>query len=478
MRQSFLLNIVLLIGINLLIKPLYLFGIEIPLQNIVGHESYGIYFVFLNLTYLCQLLADLGVQNYNQVQLSDDRERISGLLSGGLHIKAYLSCLFVLVTLSIGYVLGYMWLDGTLFFIVVFNMVLISLFQFFRAHVSGLGLYLQDSLLSALDKLLLIAVMVYFIYFYDQPIDMHDFAWAQLATLTLSIGIGVLVLHRRWIFHRPRMIDIVQHIKRAIPFGWIIALMFLYTRLDAIMIEALMTDGAYQSGLYASAYRLYDMAVMFLYLFAGLLLPMFARSRGDQKSVSTLYHGSLSLNVLLAVFVVVIAIKYADEIMYLLYDETTDYAILTFQLLFLALIFKGSTFITTSYLTANERIRSMSILFAMTILINIGLNYWWINVYGIEGAALATALTHVFVAIGCIVLCHHGDGVRWSWRPYIDALLTCLGGLGLYFVLPGSLLSTSGLVFILSIALGWIGIYYLIHKQMIYQLSRNLFRPN
>jgi hypothetical protein len=39
----------------------------------------------------------------------------------------------------------------------------------------------------------------------------------------------------------------------------------------------MLPDGKIQSSIYASAYRLLDAANMIAYLFAGLLLPLFAR---------------------------------------------------------------------------------------------------------------------------------------------------------------------------------------------------------
>jgi len=58
MKRAFASNLVLLLGINFLIKPLYIFGIDREVQNAVGPEQYGLFFALLNLTYLFQIVND------------------------------------------------------------------------------------------------------------------------------------------------------------------------------------------------------------------------------------------------------------------------------------------------------------------------------------------------------------------------------------------------------------------------------------
>jgi hypothetical protein len=65
MKKEFLFNLILLVGINLLIKPFYAFGIDLQVQNRVGLSEYGLYFALFNFSFLFQILTDLGIQQYN-----------------------------------------------------------------------------------------------------------------------------------------------------------------------------------------------------------------------------------------------------------------------------------------------------------------------------------------------------------------------------------------------------------------------------
>ena len=53
--------------------------------------------------------------------------------------------------------------------------------------------------------------------------------------------------------------------------------MSFYYRLDSVMVGELYSNGKAEVGIYAQAYRIMEAFNMFGYMFAGLLLPIFAR---------------------------------------------------------------------------------------------------------------------------------------------------------------------------------------------------------
>src|SRR5690606_15833756 len=50
----------LLLVLNLLIKPAWIFGIDLQVQNIIGTKEYGNYFAILNLSIVFSFLTDWG----------------------------------------------------------------------------------------------------------------------------------------------------------------------------------------------------------------------------------------------------------------------------------------------------------------------------------------------------------------------------------------------------------------------------------
>ena len=155
MQREFSLNIILLISINLLIKPFFIFGIDRTVQNVVGTESYGVYFKLLSFTYLLQIINDFGIQNFNSREISMHRQMIGKYFPNILILKTILAITFLTAVFVFGTASGYAEYWNLLLFL-AFNQILVSLVFYLRSNIAGLGHYRTDSLLSALDKLLMI----------------------------------------------------------------------------------------------------------------------------------------------------------------------------------------------------------------------------------------------------------------------------------------------------------------------------------
>jgi O-antigen/teichoic acid export membrane protein len=65
MQKKFLTNLALLLFLNVLVKPFYIFGIDRTVQNTVGLEDFGFYFTIFNFAFLFNILLDAGITNFN-----------------------------------------------------------------------------------------------------------------------------------------------------------------------------------------------------------------------------------------------------------------------------------------------------------------------------------------------------------------------------------------------------------------------------
>ena len=89
-------------------------------------------------------------------------------------------------------------------------------------------------------------------------------------------------------------------LKKSFPFAVLVLLMTFYNRIDTVMLERMLPDGAQECGIYASAYRILDATNMVAFLFAGLLLPMFAKMLKLEQPVEEMVKLATSLLLLLA----------------------------------------------------------------------------------------------------------------------------------------------------------------------------------
>lgn len=415
MARQFLANLSFIIVLNLLIKPLYIFGIEVSVQNTVGTSMYGIYFALLNGAYLFQIINDFGIQIYTSRMVAQDNTAARSLFPSLLVLKGVLAILFVGAIAVYAYAMGYTDWFGLLMPI-AFNLILLSFLLYLRANVAAFGLYRLDSILSVLDKLLMILVCGYLLFLSDIPFTIYHFVYAQMATLALTLVVALLVLAARQALsiRLPAFRQIRQLLFRAGPYAVAVFLMSLYTRIDGVMVEQLATDGRYAAGVYAAGYRLLEAANMIAYLFAVLLLPMFSGILGDRTRLIDLLALAFRFMWTLTISVSVMTFFFREDLIHLFYTEATGTWAPILGILILSFNAVGLMYVFGTYLTALGVIRRLNKLYVICVVVNILLNWILIPRYSALGAAVATLFTQAVVAISLMWM------VRLQLRPLVD----------------------------------------------------------
>lgn len=444
MNREFLSNLVFLVVVNLLIKPFYLFGIERTVQNTVEQADYGHYFALFNLAYLLQIVNDLGIHYFNNQRIAKRRELLQKYFPNMLLIKAALGLLFLIAVAITAKVLGYPAASLALLLVIAVNQILNSLVLFLRSNLSGLGWYRQDSLMSISDKLFMIFVLGILLWTPGiRPyFKIEWFAYAQ----TLSLGLTALAcwyllkgripqLHFRW---QPKLLIIT--LRYSYPYALAVFLMTAYTRLDGVMIERMLPDGAHQAAIYASAYRLLDASNMIGFLFAGLLLPMFARLLKDIQALRELTLFSFQLIWTFSLSLAIASWFYQAEVMTLLYERGNAYSGQVLGYLMLTFTAMCGGYVFGTLIAAEGRMRYMNYIYAASLVLNASLNLWLIPRYKAQGAAIATLITQYLVFIGQILLSRRQLGLHlplnWMLRIFAFTLLSCFLAWTIFQVLP------------------------------------------
>jgi len=421
MKKEFSANVILLVGINLLVKPLYIFGIDRTVQNVVGPDVYGLYFALFNFTYLFYIINDFGLQNYSNRFVSQNRDQIGGQLPNILGIKFFLFIGYYLVLFFAGWWLAYFPEHWELLLLMGFNQALVALMFYLRANLSGLGHYRQDSLISVLDRGLLI-IMVGLMLLLPSWRNSFQIEWFVLAqTVSLILTIAVLLA---MVFPKASLtglsIDVKKWrdiLKASAPFALVIVLMTFYTRLDAVMIERMLPEvGKYETGVYASAYRLLDAFNMMGFLIAGLLLPIFSRMFQVGEKMKTFFTQSLLLIIALSCSVAIGCFFFRYEIMDLLYTNSTDYWGHLLAFLLPTFIFTSGTYVVGTFLTASGDLAKLNKLLIVGVILNFSLNLFLIPQYKAVGAAIATLITQAIMFLFQLEFSRRILGANFDWK--------------------------------------------------------------
>ncbi len=408
MNREFIINIFFLILINLLIKPFYLFGIDRVVQNEVAQGEYGLYFALFNFTYLFQIINDFGLQNYNNRNIAMHPELLDKTFPSILLLKLGLGGIFLLL-ITVGFeLLHFPTEQMPLLWAIGLNWILLSMILFLRSNISGLGMYRLDSLLSVLDKFLLIIIAGILLWtpILPRPFKIEWFVYAQSFSLFLTATIIFFLIFKRLNSFRLR-IDytlLKKLLLESLPYALAVFLMTVYFRIDGVMIERMLPDGKEEAALYASAYRLLDTANIFGFLFAGLLLPMFSSMLKNKENILPLLGLSFRLIWAGAVILAISCFFYRAEIMVALYDTGSAYSGEIFGVLILSFIALSGSYIYGTLLVAKGILKKMNYVFATGLVLNFALNYYLIPTHKAYGAAFATLITQIFILVADIVL--------------------------------------------------------------------------
>lgn len=441
MKGKFLGNIGFLILLNILIKGSWILGIDRVVQNTVGAATYGNYYALLNFSFLFSILIDLGITNYNNRRIAQDRSLLSHHLPGIMGVKLLLSLGYLLVILLTGLLLGYG--KHQFFFIplLALNQILLSFILYFRSNLGGLHLFRTDSVISVLDRGLMIlfcSILLWGLPAGNQfRIEWFVLAQTTAYAITASIGLGLLLKHSGRILPRWDPAFLKRILRESFPYALLVLLMTFYNRVDSVMLERMLPNGATQAGIYAQGFRILDAVSQIGYLSATMLLPLFARAieKKDHRGLKELMDSSTRLLVPGAALLAIVSCFHALPIMDLLYREEVQKSAPVFAVLMISFIPVASSYIYGTLLTAEGAMKKMNLLAGGGMLFNILLNALLIPSYGALGSGIATLATQGGAALAQtgVALSHHP--MEWKKRKFFAGFAFFLFLVGLGFLL-------------------------------------------
>lgn len=440
MQKKFLSNLLLIVFLNLLVKPFYLLGIDAEIQNRVGEVAYGNYFSLLNFSFLLNILLDIGITNYNVRNIAQYPKLVAKHFGKILGIRFLLFFIYALFTLLAGLMIGYNGHEFYLLSFLVLNQFFVAIVQFVRSNFAGLHRFKSDAFISILDRSLLIIICAGLLWtnWFDGVVKIEWFVYAQtiaygtaafIALIMIWGQIGKLGIQIKSAFS-------ISILKKSLPYAILILLMMMYNRIDAVMLERLLVDGDKAAGIYAQGFRYLDAVNMFALLFAGLLLPIFSRLLKEKEDLSQMVGLSFRILFGISVIVGIACFLFQNQLIDLRYPESDPVAGITFGWLILSFIPVSMTYVFGTLLTANGSLKYLNIMAFGGFVLNVILNLILIQTHGVEGAAIATLLTQTVTALAQIIIAFRIFKFNLSIAFYLS-----LAGLVVGLILVAAILS-------------------------------------
>lgn len=451
-----------MIVLNVVVKPAWVFGIDRQVQNQVGAEKYGVYFSLFNLSVVFVFLLDWGLTTYFNRQVAMQHSTSSAAPKSFLQLKLLFSLVYTLIVFTAAWITGVQHWDIVLYAVLI--QVLYSLLLFFRAALTARQFFSIDAWVSVIDKSLMLLIAGMLLYYppFHGVMTIELFAGLQVATLAAACLIALICLWKNNLLHYLEFTGFpgIQVFKQAFPFALVVLLMSLHARIDAFLLERINDNGAYETGIYAGAYRLVDAANMVGTLATAFLLPYIVKRWSNKESINEVVLTGRNFLMMMSIGISIVAFFLGDWIQQLLYHHGDARAVDVLKLCLPSLIGYSLTQIYGTVLTATGHIRNFCRIVAIFALINIGLNVLLIPRYGAIGCCitalctqLATGITVAWLAIRKIGLAVH---VRSVFVYIFTAILLGIflyGGISMSvneFLLTGSAIALTLAIMLLT----------------------------
>lgn len=403
MRKRFVTNLFFLLALNILIKSFWILGVDRGVQNAVSAQDYGLYFALLNFTFIFNIILDFGLTNYNNRLIAQHPQLLTKYISQLVPIKFAMAIVFTIVVFLVAILLDYNAYALKLLGILCVSQFLASLLTYLRSNISGLQLFKIDSILSVMDKFIVIVFCSILLWggVLKTNFKIEYFIFIQLFAYLITVLVALAIclrkakfVHLQW--NRPFIMKII---KDSYPYAILVLLMAFYNRADSVMIERILDNGADQAGIYASAFRLVDAANMIAYLFSIILLPFFSKLIKAKQDVQPIIKISFHLLLMLTVCFVVLSQFYGYNLMDLMYNKHIGESWQVFRILSICFIPIAMTYIYGTLLTSNGSLKYLNIVASLGMVLNIGINLILIPKLFAVGAAYSSLIAQTITAL-------------------------------------------------------------------------------
>lgn len=181
--------------------------------------------------------------------------------------------------------------------------------------------------------------------------------------------------------------------------------------------------GEEYNGLYAAAYKIPSLIM----LASGIFMDAWQISAvTEEKERDAFYSRVMSLYSMFLFLMASVIIVFTRVIPHVLFDPKYYEAWRYIPLLVIAMVFTCMVnFLGSIYMVEKKSIRSL-VTAAISAVINVVLNLWWIPVYGVNGAAAATLVCYLVVFAIRLVDTRRYVRIRWDWLRLVGCSVIVL----------------------------------------------------
>lgn len=226
-------------------------------------------------------------------------------------------------------------------------------------------------------------------------------AFAVITLIEVSLcSIGLIILYTKqkhmilkWSF------SFVQA-KKLLGESWVLAVATmsatLYNQMDKVMLGDL--SGNSYVGVYSAYITIVNIPTLLLDSFSSSINPMLVRTYSQGKEKFMIMYSKICTHyAYFALWVMLGLIFFGDYLVKIIYGQSYTSSGYLITLLTVGFFIRSIDLLRPNYIVLTGKQRTLFIINVLAALINLCLNYFLIPLYGLDGAALATLVTHCCV---------------------------------------------------------------------------------
>ena len=381
-----------LLGERILRMAVSLF-VGIYVARYLGPENYGLLSYANSFVGIFVALATLGLDDVVVRELVKNPEQREELLGTSFLLKIVGAILmWVVIILTVPFTNNDIQTNSFIMIIalgVVFQAFNVIDFNFQATVKLKYVVYAQfvQLIVSSIVKIMLIinkATLIWFVSVYC------------LDAMILALGLVFTYLHNsgkifswRWNFRVAKVL-----LSDSWPLMFAYMSYLIYAKIDRLMIMEMIDE--YNVGIYSAAYALYEAPLFISLMVAKSLYPLIVKYYHENKDkLYDLYLEFSSYMTLSAYLIVIFVYLFYEYLISFTYGVKYNESGEVLLFLSLGLILMFNAFLRSNYITASGKQKIILYTSIFSAIINIFLNYIFINEFGVLGAAYATVLTQI-----------------------------------------------------------------------------------
>jgi O-antigen/teichoic acid export membrane protein len=358
--------------------------------QVLGTDAFGVFTYALAAATIGEALMDMGVHQLTVREVARDPAIRFELFRRQLSLKVVSGTVMCLAVFAVSAAIDSTPTTMLVVAVLLVSAVTRSLLLSIRGGLLGLEAFATDTALVVGDRVLLTIACLVALAYGAGPVGLAVvFLATRVTTVTAAFVIARPYLGvPSWTYEPTLWIALQQ---QALPLGAFMMVLTVYNYFDAVMLKAMTTD--HETGLYNGAYRLYEGTTYAAAVLSSLLTPRLSNLWKTRRTAhAPLARLGLAIAFVLSVGIGFVLWRWAPLWMYLVLGQEYLEAEDALRALAIGLPFVFSIWVLHAVAISAVRDRLLVRATIMGLGTNIALNWFWIPIWGREGAAYATVV--------------------------------------------------------------------------------------